>query len=91
MAARVGCRRAVSLKTATPIGATSIYDSGAATAKTLGMDLQDFDRLAYQGSTDLPEAEFLASGMTGEDVVFSEMETAIAEFDADYRTRSRAP
>ena len=79
LAAQVGCRRAVSLKTATPMAGTSTYDSGAATARTLGMELQDFDRLAYLGRTDLPEAEFLATGMTGDDVVFAEMETAIAD------------
>ncbi len=78
LAARVGCRRAVSLKTATSRSGASTYDSGAATARMLGMEVQDFDRLAYQGRADLPEAEFLATGMTGEDVGFSEMETAIA-------------
>ena len=41
------------------------------------MAVEKFDRLAYMDRTDLPEAEFLATGMTGEDVVMVAMERSI--------------
>ena len=65
VAARVGCRRAVGFRTSRPSPQDgSIGDSGAATARLLGLDYELVDRLAYMQTTDLPEAEFLASGMT---------------------------
>jgi hypothetical protein len=41
------------------------------------MSMRTFDRLEYLGRDDLPEAEFLATGMNGEDVVVSAMEGAV--------------
>jgi hypothetical protein len=40
----------------------------------LGLQVSSFERLAYQRRDDLPEANFLATGFSGEEVVFSEME-----------------
>ena len=74
LAAPLGCRRAVTFKEGKPVrGSDSLSDSGRATATTLGMDVEEFDRLAYLERTDLPEAEFLATGMSGEDVVMAPM------------------
>jgi hypothetical protein len=42
------------------------------------MEVAEFDRLAYLARTDLPEAEFLATGMSGEDVVMAAMGTYLA-------------
>jgi len=42
-----------------------IPDSGLAVSGALGLECQAFDRFAYQDRADLPEAEFLASGMSG--------------------------
>ena len=41
------------------------------------MRVESFDRLAYLERTDLPEAEFLASGMSGEDVVMAAMDQSV--------------
>ena len=75
VASRLGCRRALTLTTARSFddGGT-IADGGAEVARALGLDCEPFDRLAYRERADLPEAEFLASGMSGEDVVFSAFE-----------------
>lgn len=76
LAAEHGCRRALTLvegrRSRRAAGAAA--DSGDATAKRLGMEVATFDRRAYLSRTDLPEAEFLATGMSGEDVVMSPYE-----------------
>jgi hypothetical protein len=78
VAARVGCRRAVTLREGKPVrGSASLADSGEDAARRLGMAVQAHDRLDYLRRDDLPEAEFLSTGMTGEDVVASAMETAL--------------
>ena len=41
------------------------------------MTIELFDRLAYLDRDDFPEAEFLATGMSGEDVVVTAMEPAV--------------
>ena len=69
IAARHGCQRAVTFVHARPpLTNRDTYDSGAATAGRLGMEIEFYDRLDYQRLPGLPEAEFLASGYTGEDV-----------------------
>ncbi len=76
LAAPLGCRRAITFTNGKPVrGSDSLIDSGAATAEKLGMDVQEFDRLGYLTRTDLPEAEFLSTGMSGEDVVMAPMGT----------------
>jgi hypothetical protein len=59
-------------------GVAGLSDSGEAVGKRLGMQVGVFERNAYRQRTDLPEAEFLATGFTGEEVVFSEMEHELA-------------
>jgi len=79
VAAPLGCRRAVTFSEGKPVHANdSLLDSGAATAATLGMQVEAFDRLAYLDRSDLPEAEFLATGMSGEDVVMAAMGSSLA-------------
>jgi hypothetical protein len=73
VAAEQGCRRAVTFGLGRSGG-----DSGAGTAESLGMRIETFDRLAYQRSNDLPEAEFLATGMSGEDVVMAPLGATLA-------------
>ncbi len=77
VAAEVGCRRAVTFVNSKPVASGTAVDSGEATAERLGMTVEKYDRLAYLDRTDLPEAEFLATGMTGEDVVMTAMERSI--------------
>ena len=78
IAASVGCRRAVTFRQGKPVRASdNLDDSGAPAAQQLGLDVSSFDRLAYMGRDDLPEAEFLSTGMSGEDVVMAAMEPAL--------------
>lgn len=78
IAAKAGCRRAVGLRTSRPAARDgSIDDTGSGTAELLGMSYELFDRLAYLGADDLPEAEFLANGMTAEDIIFRAFEPAL--------------
>lgn len=55
LAARAGCRRAVTFRHS---GALSIDDSGAAIAAALGMTVTEYDRAAYPAAGPLPEVEF---------------------------------
>jgi len=69
LAARHGSRRAVTFAHARPpLTSQDTDDSGSGTAERLGMTIETYDRLDYLNLPGLPEAEFLASGYTGEDV-----------------------
>ena len=75
LARDLGCTRALTIADGKRVKSSdSLSDSGARTAAALGLRTKEFNRLGYQAREDLPEAEFLATGMTGEDVVFSPME-----------------
>ena len=76
--ASVGGRRAVGVRTARRHGDGALVDdSGASTAARLGLEFNVYDRLDYLSRTDLPEAEFLFTGMSGEDVVVSAFESEL--------------
>jgi hypothetical protein len=79
LAAAHGCRRAVTFSHGrrTSKSGADTADSGAATARRLGMEVAEFDRLSYQRRSDLPEAEFLATGSSGEDVIMSAFEARL--------------
>jgi hypothetical protein len=80
MAAAAGCRKAVTFREGKPVRSDpSLDDSGARAAAQLGMAVESFDRLAYLTRDDLPEAEFLATGMSGEDVVMAAMEQSLRQ------------
>jgi hypothetical protein len=80
LAKETGAKRAVTIGVGKPVrGSSRTSDSGEPVARALGLAIKSYDRLAYMRSTELPEAEFLASGMSGEDVVFSEMEPDIRQ------------
>ncbi len=75
LAAEAGCTRAIGFETSRPARSDgSISDSGAENARRLGMSFRAFDRLAYRSAEGTPEAEFLSTGMVGEEVVFMSME-----------------
>jgi hypothetical protein len=78
VASSAGCRHAFGFRAARPArrdGSTD--DSGEATATRLGMEYEYFDRLVYLGLGDMPEAEFLATGMAGEEIIFRGVEAAL--------------
>jgi hypothetical protein len=78
VAARVGCRTALTFAHARPpIATRDASDSGERTARRLGMDVEFFDWQEYMRRDDLPEAEFLATGYTGEDVAVAAMEPSL--------------
>ena len=75
LAARHGCRTALTFGESRPPRFTAdANDSGAAIGRQLGMTVEFHDRVAYMRRTDLPEAEFMASGYTGEEVTYVGME-----------------
>ncbi|MEP7361403.1 MAG: hypothetical protein ABI744_07480, partial [Chloroflexota bacterium] len=75
LAARHGCRAALTFGESRPPRFTAdATDSGAAIGHRLGLTVDYFDRTAYMRGTDLPEAEFMASGYTGEEVPYVAME-----------------
>ena len=79
LASELGCRRAVTVVEGKPVrGSSRTSDSGEAVARGLGMDVQLLRRLAYMERDDLPEAAFLATGATGEDIVLSEAGPSLA-------------
>ncbi len=78
LAAELGVRHAVTISDGKPVrGSTSLSDSGAVVGRMLGLHVDSFERLAYTHRADLPEAEFLATGFSGEEVVMSEMESQL--------------
>lgn len=70
-----GCTEAVTLTSARPDGGDEGEDdSGAEIARALGLDIREYDRDHYRGLDSLPEAEFVACGDLGQDVVMVAME-----------------
>ncbi len=70
LAARLGCREGVTLKTAR--GGSD--DSGRKVLEALGMEAIEFERDARANCANFEEAEFLATGMGGEDFIYSAFE-----------------
>lgn len=70
LATEVGCTEAVTFGRARP-GYDEEDDSGSDIAATLRLQVLEFDRLTYQTLQTFPEAEFLACGAGGEEVVFA--------------------
>jgi hypothetical protein len=79
VAAQAGCKRVVNFRTGWAWqGYEGDVDSPDVAAEALGMDVERYERLAYMDCADAPEAEFLATVGTGEDVVFRSMDKALA-------------
>jgi hypothetical protein len=71
LAAEAGASLALTLATAR---GTDVADSGKAIGEHLGLVVHEFDRLAFKELPGFPEAEFLAVGTGGEDVVMAVFE-----------------
>lgn len=74
LAARLGCREGVTLRTARG-GAD---DSGCKVLEALGMTAIEFERDARADCSNFEEAEFLTTGMGGEDFIYSAFEPELA-------------
>jgi hypothetical protein len=73
--AQAGGKRAAGFRTARPArSAPDAADSGERIAAALGLDYVAVERLTYLERTDLAEADFVATGMAAEDVVFLGLE-----------------
>ncbi|HUP83274.1 MAG TPA: hypothetical protein VM284_03690 [Candidatus Limnocylindria bacterium] len=78
LAARHGLKRALTYREARPPAFTrDPSDSGERTAMLLGLDVEFFDRTEYMRSTTLPEAEFMATGYSGEEVPYVAFENEL--------------
>jgi hypothetical protein len=76
LARRAGCENAVTFTHARADGRSEVEDdSGKPIADVLRYQLKEFDREAYREVNSFPEAEFLATGMSGEDVNMLVLET----------------
>ena len=78
LARRVGCDKAFTFAHARTRGNQPEDDSGKPIANVLGYQLTELDREAYRNAGDFPEAEFLATGMSGEDLNMGGLEAEIA-------------
>jgi hypothetical protein len=77
-AARHGCRTALTFRESRPPRFTNDPgDGGEEIGRRLGMDVEFFDRTGYMRRDDLPEAEFMATGYTGEEVTYVDMQDAL--------------
>lgn len=77
-AVRHGCREALTFRAAREnFGVED--DSGRDVAGFLGLSVEEFDRNEYRTRDDRPEAEFLATGNGGEDVVMCGFERVLAD------------
>jgi len=74
LAAQLGCREGVTLRTAR--GGSD--DSGRKVLESLGMDAIEFERDARANCANFEEAEFLTTGMGGEDFIYSAFEPQLA-------------
>ncbi|MEP7158552.1 MAG: hypothetical protein ABI797_03935, partial [Chloroflexota bacterium] len=71
LAARHGLRNALTFREARPPSFTrDATDSGEAIAERLGLTVEFFERTEYMHRDNLPEAEFMATGYTGEEVPY---------------------
>jgi hypothetical protein len=76
LAKKIGCKEAVTFSEARP-GYASLDDSGREIAQLLGLHVTEFDRQEYLRMSSFPEAEFLAYGAGGEEVVFAPLERVL--------------
>jgi hypothetical protein len=79
VAARNGLRTALTFASARPAreNEADTSDSGVQTAARLGIEAKVIERTSYIERSDLPEAEFLATGGPGEDVAYTAMEAEL--------------
>jgi hypothetical protein len=76
LARDVGATEAVTFGQARP-GYDEADDSGRDIAELIGLRVLEFDRLEYRTMESIPEAEFLANGTGGEEVVFAPLERVL--------------
>jgi len=78
LAASVGCRQAITF-TKPEVNTHELSDSGREIGEMLGLTTAEFDSTAYLMRDDLPELEFLATGLSGDDIIFSNVEKVLPQ------------
>jgi hypothetical protein len=76
LAKATGCTRAVSFTKARQ-GFMDRHDSGSHIGERLGLYVTEVDPETYRERSDFPEAEFIATGMPGDDVFFAGTEALL--------------
>lgn len=77
LAREAGAEKAVTFGSARPtFGPGS--DAGDRIARHLGLEVTEHGRFEYRSCDDFPEADFLAAGTGGEDVVFASLENELS-------------
>jgi hypothetical protein len=77
LAKEIGCTQAVTFIQARP-GFITTEDSGKKIGELLGFHVAEYTRDAYVYGENFPEAEFLALGTAGEDVVMMPLESVLS-------------
>lgn len=72
LASELGCREAVTIRDSRQYGGGD--DSGLRIGEILGLDVSEVGRLDYLERPGVPEAEFVACGDLGQDLVFASFE-----------------
>lgn len=76
IASEVGCTEGITFTQARQKGEN---DSGAQTGKLLGLQMKGFNRDDYKSKAGFPEAEFLATGDLGQDLLMAAFENELLE------------
>ncbi len=71
LAKEVGCSEAVNISDSRPVSGKSRDDSGGNIAESLELEVKHFSRSEIYELNGFPEAEFLAGGAGGDDIVFA--------------------
>jgi hypothetical protein len=78
LARTAGCREALTFAMAHDPSRMDVCDSGKQIGSILGLAVTEYDPTAYLAREDSPEAEFLATGASGGDVVLTVLEDRLA-------------
>jgi len=76
LASEVGCMEGLTFTQARQLGES---DSGAQTGKFMGLKMKEFNRDDYKRKAGFPEAEFLATGDLGQDLLMTAFENELSE------------
>lgn len=77
VARATGCREAMTFTTARDASGGESDDSGKDLGELLGLEVTEYDPIAYRTRLDLPEAEFAATGGGGGSVILSTVEARL--------------
>jgi hypothetical protein len=75
-----GCKRALTFTTAAMRNdAPPVSDSGREIGELLGIEVKEYDPMDYIKRDDYPEADFMATGVEGADMIFSSVDAELPE------------